>query len=142
MLTPNSLSPKLFHSYFFVSFRSSITEAAQTEEDVPDTFVMDVASISEVMKAMAELKVDEEEDAPEENVSNVGDNAEEDENDLWPTKPSYINIGKSTVKPSDLDVLKRIRYMGDYDDDVICFVNDETTPKSKEGRHCGFQDFF
>jgi hypothetical protein len=95
---------------------------------VPDTFVMDVASISKVMKAMAELKVDEEEDAPEENVSNVGDNAEEDENDLWPTKPSYINIGKSTVKPSDLDVLKRIGYMGD-DDDVICFVSDETTPK-------------
>lgn len=81
------------------------------------------------MKAMAELKVDEEEDAPEENVSNVGDNAEEDENDLWPTKPSYINIGKSTVKPSDLDVLKRIGYMGDDDDDVICFVSDETTPK-------------
>lgn len=102
---------------------------------MPNTFVMDVASISDVMKAMAELKVDEEEDALEENVSKVGDNAEEDENDHWPTKPSYINIGKSTIKPSDLDVLKRIGYMGDDDDDddVICFVSDETTPKSKEG---------
>ena len=55
---------------------------------------------------------------------------EEEDNDLRPTKPSYIDIGESTVKPSDFDVLKRLWYIGD--NDGIRLAGRESTSDSKE----------
>lgn len=45
-------------------------------------------SISEAMKATVDTKVAYEEDNLEENASE----AEEEDNDPWPTKPSYVDI--------------------------------------------------
>lgn len=52
------------------------------EGDAPDTIIVDVTPISKVMKAMAELKANEEENTPKENASGAEDNAKEDDNDL------------------------------------------------------------
>lgn len=58
------------------------SKALQMEGDAPDTIIVDVTPISKVMKAMAELKANEEENTPEENASGAEDNAKEDDNDL------------------------------------------------------------
>lgn len=62
----------------------------------------------------------EEEVAPVESASDAeDDNTEEDDIVLRSNKPSHIEFGKSTVKPEDLVVLKRLGYIGEKDDDMI-----------------------
>lgn len=67
--------------------------------------------ISEAMKATSQTEVIKEEDVPEENISE----AEEEDNDLWLTKLSYTDIGESTVKPNDFDVMKKLVYVDEKD---------------------------
>lgn len=117
------------------------SKALQMEGDAPDTIVVDVAPISEVMKAMAELKANEEENTPKENASGAEDNAKEDDNDLRSTNPSYIDFGKSTIKPTNLVVMQRLKYIDEGDDDMICFTDDNTTLEPKDYEIVVFSSF-
>lgn len=114
------------------------------EGEAPDT--IDMAPISKVMKAttIAEPKVTKEEDALEEGGSNaeVASNEEEDDIVLWPNKPSHIEFGQSIVKPNDLDVLKRLRYIGEKEDDMIRFARGETILEPKNDEVVVFKSFF
>jgi hypothetical protein len=98
---------------------------------------IDMAPISEVMKAtvVAKPKATDKEHAPEESGfdGEVGGDEEEDDNMLRPSKPSHIEFGQSTVKPEDLDVLKRLGYIGDNEDDMIRFDGGETILELKNG---------
>lgn len=95
------------------------------------------------MKASVEPKVTEREDAPVESASDAEeDSAEEDDSMLRPTKLSHIEFGETTVKPKDLDVLKRLEYFGANEDDMIWFVGDKTIPKSKDDEIIVFRSFF
>jgi hypothetical protein len=47
------------------------------------------------------------------------------------SKPSRIEFGKSIVKATDLDVMKRLGYIGKKDDDLIRFAGDEIIPEPK-----------
>jgi hypothetical protein len=38
---------------------------------------------------------------------------------LQPNKPNHVKFGQSTVKPKDLDVLKRLGYIGEKEDAMI-----------------------
>lgn len=102
--------------------------------------------ISKVMKATSELRKPKADEVIEENHlkedASVAeeDAAEEVDNNLQPLKPSYIDIGQSTIKPSDLKVLKKHGYI--EDDDVIRFAGDETTPQPKEDEIVVFKSFF
>lgn len=106
-----------------------------------DTIFM--AQISEVMKASVEQKVTEREDTPVESASNAEeDRVEEDDSVLRPTKPSHTEFGESTVKPEDLDVLKRLEYFGGNEDDMIRFAGDKTILKPKDDEIIVFRSFF
>jgi hypothetical protein len=61
---------------------------------------------------------------------------------LRPTKPSHIEFGETTVKPKDLDVLKRLEYFGGNEDDMIRFAGDKTIPKPKDDEIIVFRSFF
>ena len=99
-------------------------EEAQRDKDALDIVEMRaIMPISEAMKATAETKVTEEDDVLEENISE----AEEEDNDLWPTKPSYIDIGEYTIKPNDFDVMKKLGYVDEKDG--VHFAGSETTPQ-------------
>lgn len=103
------------------------SEAAQRDEYALDTVGMGArVSISEAMKATVDTKVAYEEDNLEENASE----AEEEDNDPWPTKPSYVDISQSTIKPSDFGVPMRLGYISD--NDGICFAGSKTTLDLKE----------
>jgi hypothetical protein len=71
----------------------------------------EMAPISEVMResGIIEPKDGEEVSTSEKSNSDVeGDCDEEDPNILYPSKPSHIEFGKSTMKAKDLDVMKRL----------------------------------
>lgn len=116
-------------------------KALQLEGEAPDT--IDVAPVFEVMKAIAESKAIEGEDTLEESSSNVEvSDDEEDDNMIWPSKPSHIEFGQSTMKPKDLDVLKRLGYIGEKQDEMIKFTRDETIIEPKSGEIVVFRSFF
>jgi hypothetical protein len=63
--------------------------------------------IFEAMRVATENEVVEEEEIVEEDALI----AEEDGNDLRPTKLSQIDFRESTVKPSDFEVMKRLSHV-------------------------------
>lgn len=79
--------------------------------------------------------------ASEENVSADGDHTSvEGEYNLRLSKPSYIQMGRSLITPSDLEVLKRLGYI--EDEDLIQFADEETSPESKKDEIIIYKSFF
>jgi hypothetical protein len=71
------------------------------------------------------------------------DNESEDDNSiLCPTKPSHVEFGRSIVKVEDLVLMKKLGYFGDNDDELVCFVGEETIPEPKEDEVVVFKSFF
>lgn len=119
------------------------SKSLQRDEDVPDIVVVgSTGLISKVMKAITEMKKQKVVEATEEEsaLDVKEDIVEEEDNDLRPTKPSYINIGWSTIQPSDLELLKRLGYIDS--DDVIRYAVKETPPEPKEDEIVVFESFF
>jgi hypothetical protein len=67
---------------------------------------------------------------------------EEDDGILSPSKPSHIEFGRSTVKPEDLVLMKKLGYFGKNDDNLIRFVGEEIIPEPKDDEVVVFKSFF
>jgi hypothetical protein len=61
---------------------------------------------------------------------------------LSPSKPSHIEFDKSTVKPEDLVLMKKLGYFGRNDDELIRFAGDEIVPELKNDEAIVFKSFF
>jgi hypothetical protein len=61
---------------------------------------------------------------------------------LSPSKPSHIEFGKSTVKPDDLVLMKKLGYFGKDDDNLIRFADEEVIPEPKDDEVVVFKSFF
>lgn len=92
---------------------------------------------NEVAEDHAEAK---NEGSDEEVSGSEDETALEEENDLWLSKPSYIEIGRSHVKPDQIKVLKKLGYI--EDGSLIRFAGEETTPKLKDDEIVVFKSFF
>ena len=66
----------------------------------------------------------------------------EDPSILRPNKSSHIKFGESTMKPKDLDVLKRFGYIGKKEDDMTRFAGSETIPDPNNDEVVVFKSFF
>ena len=89
----------------------------------------------------------EEKDALEKNVSDAegntdGDDAKDDVGILSPSKPSHINFGRSTMKPDDLVLMKKLGYVGRNNDDLVRFTCDEIILEPKDDEVVVFKSFF
>jgi hypothetical protein len=71
-----------------------------------------------------------------------GEDIEGDANVLCPSKPNNIEFGKSTVKVEDLDVMKKLGYIGKNDDNLIRFASNEIIPEPKDDEVVVFKSFF
>jgi hypothetical protein len=136
---------KLFHraSTFCQWARVRSTARLATEGETLDT--VETAPISEVMResCIAEPNVVEEVCVVERSGSEAeASTDEEDPRILRLNKPSHFKFGESTVKAEDLDVLKRIGYIGRKEDDIIRFVSSETIPEQKDDEVVVFRSFF
>lgn len=64
---------------------------------------------------------------------------EEDNEEIWSTKPSHVVFGKSTIGTSHIEVLKNRRCVNDID--LVCFGGEETTPEPKDNEVVIFLSF-
>lgn len=99
------------------------SEALQREEIASAT-----APISKVVRASAAPK------------SKTDSKAVENEYEGRPTKPSYIEMGRSILKDEDLKAMKELGYFG-YTVKV-CLAGNEMTPKPKNNEVVVFRSFF
>lgn len=108
-------------------------EALQRDDEVTDIEVL-YGLVSRALMPIVEVKAiitlkkrevgegGKEGKGLEEKVSDA-----EDENDLWSSKPSYIDLGQSLMKLGELKVLKMLGYVDN--EDLICFASNEIIPE-------------
>jgi hypothetical protein len=71
-----------------------------------------------------------------------GNESEEDNSILSPTKPSHIEFRRSTVTAEDLVVMKKLGYYGENEDGLIRFAGEEVIPEPKDDEVVVFKSFF
>jgi hypothetical protein len=113
-------------------------EEADVTETAPISEVMNDSSISVPREEMCALEKSNFEAKGE----TEGEDVEGDANVLCPSKPSHIEFGKSTVKADDLDLMKKLGYIGKNDDNLIRFVGDEIIIEPKDDEVLVFKSFF
>jgi hypothetical protein len=119
---------------------ANVTEIAPILEVMRQSDIVEPKDAKEINTAEksdleAEVEVKAENDAD-------SDNDVEDPSILHPNKPSHIEFGKSIVKVDDLDMLKRLGYIGQKDDNMIRFSSDEIVPELKNDEVVVFRSFF
>jgi hypothetical protein len=72
-------------------------------------------------------------------------NADEEEidyNTVMPSKPSHLDFGKSTVTKADMPMMLKLGYFREAEKKLICFGEEETTPKPENDQVVVFRSFF
>jgi hypothetical protein len=116
-----------------------------------ETKTAETAPISEVMRRFRLVIQEEgeafhEKDNPNAEAENViveaGSDDEEDDGIQSPSKPSHIEFGRSTMKPEDLALMKKLGYFRKNDDNLIRFTSEEISLEPKDDEVVGFKSFF
>jgi hypothetical protein len=128
-----------------------IRSTARLTNEGEETEATETAPISEVMRR-SRLVVQEEGEASLEKdtrnakakniTSEAGSDDKEDDGILSPSKPSNIKFGRSTVKPEDLVLMKKLGYFGKNDDNLIRFMGEEIILEPKDDEKVVFKSFF
>jgi hypothetical protein len=95
---------------------------------VQEGAIAEGTSNAEAKKAMVEVESDNE--------------SEEDDSIICPTKPSHVEFGKSTWRQEYLVVMKKLRYFGENDDELVRFAGEEIIPEPKKDESVVFKSFF
>lgn len=104
------------------------SEACQRDENASDTVLISMAPIFKVMEALSATK--------SKNNSKVAREGHK----VRPSKPRYLDIGRSILKEKDLKKMKELGYFGDKV--KVWLVGVETTPKPKSEEVVVFKSFF
>jgi hypothetical protein len=122
-----------------------IRSTARLTNERGETEATDTAPILEIMRDSGMVAQTEEEIVPEKNNIDDeanSDNASDDDGILSLSKSSHIEFGKSTVKPGDLTLMKKLGYFGKNDDELIRFAGDEIVSEPKDDEVIVFRSFF
>jgi hypothetical protein len=60
--------------------------------------------------------------------------SEEDNSILSPTKPSYVEFGKSTVTADDMVMMEKLGYFGEAESKLVRFDGEEVVPQPREDK--------
>jgi hypothetical protein len=118
-----------------------IRSTARLTNEGGETEIAEASPISEVMRH-SKLVIQEEgeafpkKDNPNAEAENViaeaGSDDEENDGILSLSKPTHIEFGRSTVKPEDLALMKKLGYFGKNDDYLIRFAGEEIILEPKD----------
>jgi hypothetical protein len=127
---------------------AQVRSTARVSREGDETEVTETAPISKVMRRSG-LVVSEEAIAEGETgeakqtvVERSDDEIEEDNSILSPSKPSHIELGKSTVSEEDLVMIKNLSYFGEEESKHIRFAGEEVIPEPKDDEVVVFKSFF
>jgi hypothetical protein len=115
-----------------------------------ETEATETAPIFEVMRqsglVVTEGPIDEGTPAAEAEQADIEEeNADEEEEDysiLIPSKPSHLDLEKSTVSEADVPMMMKLGYFGEAKRKLVRFVGEETTPTPKDDEVVVFKSFF
>jgi hypothetical protein len=106
----------------------------------------EIALISEVMKRLglvvSEDVSDEGAPATEAEQVDAEEGESEDDYSALPSKPSHLEIGRSTVTEDDMPKLMKLGYFSEAKKKLIHFGGDEITPKPEKDELVVFKSFF
>ena len=113
---------------------AQVRSTARVSREGDETEVTEMAPISKVMRRSGLVVSEEATAEAEQTVAEDGsdDENEEDNNIMSPSKLNHIEFGKSTVIEKDLDVMKKLGYLGEDEGKLIRFAGKEVIPEPKE----------
>jgi hypothetical protein len=123
-----------------------VRSTARVTRDGEEAKAAETAPISEVMKQSG-LVVPEDisgEGAPAAEAEQVGAEEGESEDDysVVPSKPSHLELGRSTVTKDDMPKLMKLGYFSEAKKELIRFGGEEITPKPEKDEVVVFKSFF
>jgi hypothetical protein len=116
-------------------------DAADVTTTTPFSEVMRQSGIIEPKEA-EEVDIVEKSDSEAKAENDVDSYNDKDPSILNTNKSSHIEFGESTIKVEDFDVLKRLGYIGQKDDNMVRFAGDEIVPEPKNDEVVVFRSFF
>jgi hypothetical protein len=127
-----------------------VCSTAKITRDGEEAEAAETAPISEVMRQSGLVVTEDafEEGAPvaEAEQADIEEgNADEEEidyNTVMPSKPSHLDIGKSTVSEADMPLMIKLGYFREAEKKLIRFGREETTPKPESDEVVVFRSFF
>jgi hypothetical protein len=145
------MSSHLKVSFILRTEMARIRSTARLTNEGGETETAETALISEVMRRSGLVIQEEGEAFPEKDnpnveaknvIAKVGSGDEEDNGILSLSKPSHIEFGRSTVKPEDVVLMKKLGYFEKNDDNLIRFVGEEIILEPKDDEVVVFKSFF
>jgi hypothetical protein len=126
-----------------------VRSTARVTCDGEEAEAAETALISEVMRQSGLVVTEEaieqgsptaetEQDVEEE----FTDEEEENYRILISSKPSHLDIGKSTISEADMPMMIKLGYFGETEKKLIRFAVEETTPTPKNDEVVVFKSFF
>jgi hypothetical protein len=123
---------------------AGIRSTARLIDEGENIEATETAPISEVMKCFG-LVVQEGEEVILKNDDAIAEASSDDVEDdgiLSPSKPSFIEFGKSTVKAEDLVLMNKLGYFGKNDDELVWLAGDEIVLEPRNDEVVVFKSFF
>ena len=121
-----------------------VRSTARVSREGDEAEATETTPISEVMRRSCLVVSKDATAEAEQTVTEGGsdDEIEEDNNILSPSKPSHIELGKSTVTEEDFVVMKKLGYFGEDEGKLIPFTGEEVVLEPKEDEIIVFRSFF
>jgi hypothetical protein len=111
-----------------------VRSTARVERDGDETEAADTVPISEAMRRSG-LAASENTPAAEATQAEVEEADSEDEYSCgMPSKPSYLDFGKSTIFEADLSKMVKLGYFSEAKKKLIRFSGEEAIPKPEKMR--------
>jgi hypothetical protein len=118
-----------------------VCSTARVTRDGEEAEGAETAPISKVMKRSG-LVASEDAPAVEAEQDDAEELESEDDYNAVPTKPSHLELGKSTISEDEMPKLINLGYFSEAKKELVCFGGEEITPKPGKDEVVVFKSFF
>src|SRR5688572_29872949 len=118
-----------------------VRSTTRVTRDREETEAAETAPISEVTKQSG-LVVSEGAPAAEAEQVDAEEGESEDDYSAVPSKPSHLDIGRSTITEGDMPKLMKLGYFSEAKKELVHFGGEEITPKPEKDEVVVFKSFF
>jgi hypothetical protein len=115
---------------------------ARVDREGDETEATETVPISEAMKRSGLVTSEDVPTAEAEQADAEETESEDDYSSAVPSKPSHLDFGKSTISEGDLAKMLKLGYLSEEKKELVCFDEEETTPKPRKDEVVIFKSFF
>jgi hypothetical protein len=119
-----------------------VRSTARVGNEGDETEATETVPISEAMKRSWLVTSEDAPVAEAEQADVEETESEDDYSSAVPSKPSHLDLGKSTISEGDLSKMLNLGYFNEAKKELICFGGEETTPRPGKDEVVVFKSFF